>query len=940
MSFAVGSLVKARGREWVVLPESDSDLLMLRPLGGTEDEVTGIYIPLETVEPAQFDLPDPSQIGDYRSCRLLRDALRLGFRSSAGPFRSFARIAVEPRPYQLVPLLVALKLDPIRILIADDVGIGKTIEACLIARELIDRGEMDRLAVLCPPHLAEQWQVELRDKFHIDAELVLPSTVTKLERDCRFGESLFEHYPYVIVSTDFIKSDRRRDEFLRTCPKLVIIDEAHTCAYAGEGRGGRHQRHQLVSGLAADKERHLILVTATPHSGKEEAFRSLLAFLSPAFRDLPQDITGKANEHHRRGLAGHFVQRRRADIEHYMDAETPFPKREDAEQTYNLSPEYKKLFARVLSYARETVKDPEGGTHRQRVRWWSALALLRSLASSPAAAAATLRSRASTADTETIEEADEIGRRTVLDLIDDEPAEGMDLTPGSDTGEEGDGAQTSRRLLLDMAKRADELQGDKDEKLKKAIAMVKSLLKDGYKPILFCRFIATAEYVATALRDELRGVEVAAVTGLLPPAERENRVVQLAEADKHVLVATDCLSEGINLQEYFDAVIHYDLSWNPTRHEQREGRVDRYRQPSPKVRVLTYYGIDNQIDGIVLDVLLRKHKAIRNSLGISVPVPVDTDQIIEAIFEGLLLRESAVGADSAQLYLPGFEEYMRPQKEELFDVWDAASEREKRSRTVFAQETIKVDEVARELKAAHDAVGSGVDVAAFTKDALKAHGAVISGDGVLDFNLAEVPRALRDAIGDYDRFKARFELPVRPGELHLSRTHPIVEGLATHIMDTALDPQTESLAKRCGVIHTGKVERRTTVLLVRFRYHIITVCDGVEKPLLAEDCRLLAFTGAPGSAEWLGAQEAEQLLKLTPDENIQPEQAIQAVNRIIEDFHALRPHLDEVAKARGEELLDAHRRVRLASQTRGVKHRVEPQLSPDVLGVYIYLPRG
>jgi hypothetical protein len=114
MNFATGSLVKARGREWVVLPESDDAVAVLRPLGGTEDEVTGICLALEKVEPARFSLPDPTQLGDYRSCRLLRDAVRLGFRSSAGPFRSFGRIAVEPRPYQLVPLLMALKLDPVR----------------------------------------------------------------------------------------------------------------------------------------------------------------------------------------------------------------------------------------------------------------------------------------------------------------------------------------------------------------------------------------------------------------------------------------------------------------------------------------------------------------------------------------------------------------------------------------------------------------------------------------------------------------------------------------------------------------------------------------------------------------------------------------------------------------------------------------------------------
>ena len=431
MKYAVGSLVKARDREWVVLPESEDDLLVLRPLGGTEDEVTGICVALEKVESAQFDLPSPDKVGDYRSCRLLRDAVRLGFRSSAGPFRSFARIAVEPRPYQLVPLLMALKLDPVRMLIADDVGVGKTIEACLIAKELLDRGEASRLCVLCPPHLAEQWQVELRDKFHIPAELVLASTVTRLERSCSLGRSLFEVYPHVVVSIDFIKSDRRQQEFLRACPELVIVDEAHSCAYGGVGRGGRHQRHQLLTGLSAKTDRHLIMVTATPHSGNEAAFRSLLKFLRPEFSDLPEDLSGRDNEQHRRRLAQYFVQRRRGDIRHYLQADTPFPEREEKETSYKLTPEYKKLFEKVLQYARETVLEPGGKRHHQRVRWWSALALLRSLASSPAAAAATLRTRASVADTETPEDADEMGRRTILDLEEDEGAERLDTAPAA-----------------------------------------------------------------------------------------------------------------------------------------------------------------------------------------------------------------------------------------------------------------------------------------------------------------------------------------------------------------------------------------------------------------------------------------------------------------------------------------------------------------------------
>jgi hypothetical protein len=222
----------------------------------------------------------------------------------------------------------------------------------------------------------------------------------------------------------------------------------------------------------------MILVTATPHSGKEDAFRSLLGFLDPSFLDLPDDLSGPANERHRRRLAQHLVQRRRADIRHWMGAETPFPNREEAEEHYTLSPEYRKLFERVLRYAREKVQDDTAGGVRQRVRWWSALALLRSLASSPAAAAATLRNRSAPSESETIAEADELGRRTVLDLMEDEFQEGVDVAPGGLTAEDEE-QQRERRRLQDMAREAETLYGKPDAKLQKATKLVTELVEDG-----------------------------------------------------------------------------------------------------------------------------------------------------------------------------------------------------------------------------------------------------------------------------------------------------------------------------------------------------------------------------------------------------------------------------------------------------------------------------
>lgn len=941
MSFAPGALVKARGREWVVLPESEDDLLLLRPLGGSQDSVTGILPALEQVESASFELPDPTDAGDYFSCRLLREAIRLGIRSSAGPFRSFARLAVDPRPYQLVPLLVALKQDPIRILIADDVGIGKTIEACLIARELLDRGEIQRIAILCPPHLTEQWQQELSEKFHIDAEVVIPSTVNRLERSCGINESLFDVHPFVIVSTDFIKSERRRDDFARSCPEFVIVDEAHTCASAQGERGGRHQRWELIKSLSESGTRHIVLVSATPHSGKAESFRSLLSLLDSSLSNLPEDLSGEQNRRHRELLARYMVQRRRGDIRPYLEDDTPFPDREESEFHYRLSPAYRRLFDRVLDYAREVVADQSGSKVRQRVRWWSALALLRSLASSPAAAAETLRNRAQNVTAVTEREADDVGRASVMDVMDDEQSEGTDVVPGTlskdDIDDEEDKSSLSRRQLNDLAKMADEVFGrEHDSKLAGIIPKLKSLINEGYHPIVFCRFIPTAEYLAEQLREAGlgRGVEIASVTGKLPPSEREQRVAELGKAPKRVLVCTDCLSEGINLQDNFDCVIHYDLAWNPTRHEQREGRVDRYGQGKDIVRVLTYYGTDNQIDGIVLNILIEKHKAIRRSLNVSIPIPVNTEQVMEAILEGLLLRGKTGQSD--QLV---FDKLMLEASGKLDAEWNNAAEREKKSRSLFAQHTIDFREVARELDAVRSAIGSGISLKDFTADALRMNQAVVSMNGSMSVDVSECPRGLRDSLPlESEQWKAGFRLPVPEKAIYLHRTHPVVASLASYVVDTALDPLFEGKAKRCGVIRTKGVERRTTLLLLRLRYHIITTRRGEEKRLLAEDTMLVPFAGSPANAEWLDPAQAEALLRLEPDGNTDRDVARERIQQVIDSKEALMPHLEELAVAHGEILLEAHTRVRQAARETGVKHRIEPTLPPDILGIYIYLP--
>lgn len=938
LRYPIGSLVKVRDREWVVLPDSTDELLIVKPLAGRDDEITGILTALEPIEPARFSLPSSDQLGDFQSCKLLRDALRLGFRNSAGPFRSFGRLAVDPRPYQLVPLMMAMKLDPVRILIADDVGIGKTIEACLIARELIDRGEISRLCVLCPPHLAEQWQAELQEKFHIEAELVLSNTVRRLERNCRANESIFEVYPYTVASIDYIKSDRRKDEFLRTAPELIIVDEAHTASYDDSFRSSRHQRHELVKRLSQDANRHMILVTATPHSGKENAFHSLLAILKPEFENLPDDLSGPQNESLRRNIAQHFVQRRRRDIEEYLDEKTRFPTPVTDEQHYQLSEPYHKLFDKALDYARELVLDKEGGRHRQRVHWWSALALLRALASSPAAAAATMRNRSATLATETESEADELGRRLILDIDDSESIYASDILHGSDTTAEGDENAHSRRKLLAMARDAKALYGDKDNKMLGIIDKLQDMLKDGYSPIIFCRFIQTADYLARELQNRIPKAQVVSVTGTLPPEERERRVADLAKHPSRILVCTDCLSEGINLQDHFDAVIHYDLSWNPTIHEQREGRVNRFGQKNPTVRLLTYYGIDNQIDSTIVRVLIEKHNQIKKDLHIAVPVPSNTEALIESIFRDLIERERT--GRSEQLYIEGFGQFL-----EIHDEWEKAKEKEKLSRSMFAQIGLsrRTDEIKKELDAIRDSIGSQLDIQEFVLQALKRYQAtIVPKKNHYQIGLNTIPSLVKEslALQSDSSIQISFDTSPSRGHIHLSRTHPIVEGLSDLVINTALDSQSiEPVASRAGVIRTKDVARKTTLLLVRYRFHINQPYGDRVHRSLAEDSQVLAFTGSPDQPQWLPEPDAKALLDARPTENVIPEQAQAQIQRVLDDYQAhLMPLINDFAHQRAQELLDSHLRVREAMLKKGQRPTIKPELPPDLLGIYILLP--
>lgn len=922
--FSPGDLVEARGREWVVLPSPDEGILNVRPLSGSEADAQRIALALEVnpVRPARFTPPTPELRDTQDGARLLGDALRLSLRRGAGPFRSAAHLGVEPRAYQLVPLMMALKLPVVRLLIADDVGIGKTIEAGLIVREMLDRGLIDRFSVLCPPHLVEQWVSELAEKFDIDAVAVTSARARSLERGLPAAQSLFEAYPHTVVSLDYIKADSRRDEFARACPSLVIVDEAHACI---GGDRGRHQRFELLERLASDEERHMLLLTATPHSGDEAAFDRLLGLISPDFAGGPQGDENARTRYARR-LAQHYVQRRRPDItESGWHEKRTFPVHQVKDEPFSLSGEFGAFHDRVLDYCLAVTQRAGADQRSRRLAFWGTLALMRCVGSSPAAATNALRNRLSGV-------ADEEAMQPVVFDEDEGLLDQGDVEPGTASASAEERGELAK--LIAIAESLDRRRGE-DPKVARLLKVLKALLQEGAKPVIFCRFIATAEALGEEIKRAWPKADVAVVTGRLPPEERRTRIDQLEDSESRILVATDCLSEGINLQALFDAVVHYDLSWNPTRHQQREGRVDRFGQRSPVVRSVTIFGDNSAIDGAVLQVILRKADAIRKATGISVPMPEDSEGVTSALMQALMLR---AGGHREQLAFD-----FGLSSERLDSKWRDAEENAKASRARYAQGALKPDEVLPEWRQMRALNGGPTEVARFTERALKRAGAPLEKAGQHHLvHLDAMPDAIKERLearGLRGTRRVGFEDDPAPGVTHLGRVHPLVASLAESLAEGALDPEGAAFRPlgRCGAWRTRAVAQMTTLMLLRLRFKLIT-SGRTNRLLLAEEATGIAFGGiAPASI--LEGHSALELLEAEAAGNLDELAATRQLQRAHERLVSYQPAIEAFAAKRGAALSADHLRLTEAARG-GATVEVVPVLPADVIGLYVLLPEG
>ncbi|MCB1614562.1 MAG: helicase SNF2, partial [Pseudomonadales bacterium] len=352
------------------------------------------------------------------------------------------------------------------------------------------------------------------------------------------------------------------------------------------------------------------------------------------------------------------------------------------------------------------------------------------------------------------------------------------------------------------------------------------------------------------------------------------------------------------------------------------------------------YGEDNPIDGAVLQVILRKAKAISEALGVSVPAPDEAEgRYMQAIVNTVLLRKDGYGQYNMELFAE--DENVKA----LDAQWESVREKAKRNRTIFAQNRLKPEEVMPEWEKAFAVLGTNDDVERFVTNACQALGAPLAKQkqGFYRLPLQHLPIALKERLtvaGLAHIHAVDFHYPTRGRSEFVHRTHPLVSHIADYLTEMAMTGQDTSTIARAGAIYTKDVDKKTMVYLLRLRSRLSikrTRSDASPtSELLAEEALALAVD-SNGNQTLLDKADVVKLMQAKPSKNFAPEARLRELNSAIDKLGSLTEHFEALAQTRAESVLADHRRIREASEAKGT-YSVQPQLPVDVMGVYALVP--
>ena len=549
-------------------------------------------------------------------------ATKLKLAHEQGQLLSISNSLVRLEPYQLDAVNWVMQKLRQRALIGDDVGLGKTIEAGLILKELSARNRADRVLFVVPAHLQKKWIRDMDRFFDIDLTVADRAWVEGERR--RLGEetNIWEQdQQQLVTSMAFLRQDEFQPELRDAFWDAVVVDEAHKAAKRGDSPSKTANMAETVTGNSDS----LLLLSATPHDGKGEAFRSLVEYVDPFLvaedRELSRETVDRVMI--RRGKEGIYDE----------DGERVFPDREVNSVSVRMTHDEKQFYREVTDYVKnvynrsEKLNEPAVGF---------AMALMQKrLVSSVGAIHATLRRRLTDLlDEETAAGGFSEEAQAYLDgedLEEDDKQRAEDEIAGVTVVSDDDQLQEEIDTLRNLVSLAENLPVD--SKAQKVRRFITELLEEqpNEKLLLFTEYRDTLDYLLEFVQDEPWADEILVIHGDVDKEERTRIEDEFNHGQSRLLFATDAASEGIDLQHSCHIMANYELPWNPNRLEQRIGRIHRYGQEK-EVKVWNFL-FDDTRESEIFDLLQTKVEEIRSKLGNTADVlgmldDVDVDSLI------------------------------------------------------------------------------------------------------------------------------------------------------------------------------------------------------------------------------------------------------------------------------------------------------------------------
>lgn len=586
--------VRVRDEIWRVESQTRAGEQTLYRLRSRETgETLTLLSPPDTVEPLLAGAPafDRRAVSPFGVWKRQHELIRLVADRSELAALGAGRIQLEP--YQLVPVRKLLRGPGRSLLIADDVGLGKTVEAGLCMLELIARRVGNRILLVVPPGLIDQWVPEMQLKFGLDFRAIADSaSLDAAQTALAEGISPWSFHDRVITSLEYLKRPEVFGPALRRGWDVIVVDEAHYLSESGSAANPYATRRTRLGAELRKQTRSLILLTATPHNGYRHSFRSLVELIEPTDAAFSGDAVIV-----QRRVARSMVRRLKQQITRTAPDGSRVPAFKPRAPVARIdvnceTAEEREIFGMVSVYCARTAQSADEGRERDLVSFVMQIIKKRML-SSRIALLNTVEHRLEALRAESEDE--EPTRSELRELESDLPlpedqAERLARRVLRGAVPRDVRRRNAEKRQLQALKRAlQRISGRPDPKIERLIAELRDRTANGAKVIVFTEYRDTLDAIRSALdASELAGSYVE-LTGGLSQRQRRLRIEDFARLERRVLLATDAASEGLNLQEHCHQLLHVELPWNPNRLEQRNGRIDRHGQRrTPQIGYLFY----------------------------------------------------------------------------------------------------------------------------------------------------------------------------------------------------------------------------------------------------------------------------------------------------------------------------------------------------------------